>query len=170
MQVIRIAEPGDEHVVDAAVGAVSIMQRLVHVANDMDDEVQGQRFVLTACRRIAQGDRKPLQRGACVPLGRRADLGSGPSGRHGHVVPRTGFFLLERVRVRTFLVGVGLHLGEVLAVQDQLDLGACPAADPSVGKLTDHPVAGLIPRLRGARNADGERGARYEKYLDGRGR
>jgi hypothetical protein len=41
MQVIRIAEPGDANVVGAAVDAVSIMQRLVQIANDMDDKVKG---------------------------------------------------------------------------------------------------------------------------------
>lgn len=167
MQVGRAAEPGDPDLIAAAICAIADMQRLVEIADDVNDKRQRELLILTAGCIITQNRGLAGQGLGAVAFRRRSDLPVSLPDRHGHVVPRVGLVLPEWIGVRLLVIGQGRDLSQVLRLKDLRDLGARPAADPFFRQLTDDPVAELAPGVGDRRNDGGERRCGEEQVLHG---
>ena len=157
MEVGRLAVERYFHVVAAFVGAIARVERLMQVADDVDDEAQRERLRRAADGGVADGGGKRRQRGDGVAFGRRASVGIGLAGGDGDIMVRPGLLLPERVGVRSFEVGPRRRFGDALGAENAADRGAGVGADEPRGDVADYPVPGLAPR-HGRRGGDDEEG------------
>ena len=157
VQVLRLVEPRHEHVVATTVGAVTGVQRLVEVGDQVHHETQRQRLVLAAGGGIAQGGGKTFERGCGIAFGRVDELVDRLAARQGDIVPGTRLFLPERVGVRPLLVRIGCRLGQAFMPENLLDLGARLPADIVLRYLRCNAVADRAPsRSGGSRQYGGQ--------------
>ena len=102
MEVGRLAEEGDLHIVAALVAALADVERLVEVADQVDDEAKRQLLVGEVGLRVLQHHAKMVERLKRVTRGRRMVVGDSVQ---RHIVPGRRSLLPEDCGVRAHFVG-----------------------------------------------------------------
>ncbi len=152
------AKPLDLHVVPSAITTFACVQRLMKVADKMDDESQSELLLLKARTRIAQRSAETAQRLQRISFRRRMVV---EHAVERHVVPGVRGLLPEGRGGRLHLVRPVRRLLEAFRRPQQLaDVRPGKPAELRVGDLRDDAMPGLSPR---------EGGGRHQRDCDGCG-
>ena len=143
MKVGRLAEPAHLDLVGAAVAAFADVERLVEVADEVDDEAQRELLVRKARFGILKDRAEMAERLQRIAFARRMVVDD-PVERH--IMPRRRGLLPERRRVGAHLVRPGRRLVEALgAAENFLHMRTRKPAELGVGDCRNHAVPGLAP-------------------------